>query len=150
MTGEEGLGLVVANLREETTMATSAMPAAAVTPTATAVFQRPPCAPAGPRRPATARSARPHAHIGRRCPADRSTAPLRFFPRCRRRDPPALLPSIDWDSGLRVSPFSSSFFSSLSAILAVLSHDFDESGACVRHRSTGPCSWASRGGFVSV
>jgi hypothetical protein len=56
-------------------MATTARPAAAVTPTATAVFQRPPPARGPPRRPAATRWTQPHAHIGRRCPADRSTAP---------------------------------------------------------------------------
>ena len=110
-------------------MATSAMPAAAVTPTATAVFQRPPFMPAEPRMPATVRSARPHAHIGRRCPPDRSTAPLRCFPR-RRRDPPPLVPSID----LGFRPPGILFFV-LSAILAVWYRDFDEVvRACVTDR----------------
>jgi hypothetical protein len=96
------------------------------------VFQRPPCAPAEPRRPATARSARPHAHIGRRCPPDRSTAPLWCFPR-RRRDPPPPLVPLDRssDSGLRDCAFAF-----LTAILAVPSRDFHE----VVHWPTGPCS----------
>jgi hypothetical protein len=65
-------------------MATSARPAAAVTPTATAVFQRPPPARGPPRRPAATGSTQPHAHIGRRCPPDRSTAPLLcYYPRRR-------------------------------------------------------------------
>ena len=72
------------DLREETTMATSARPAAAVTPTATAVLQRPPPARGPPRRPAATRSTQPHAHIGRRCPPDLSTAPLLcYYPRRR-------------------------------------------------------------------
>jgi hypothetical protein len=111
------------------------------------VFQRPPCAPAEPRRPATARSARPHAHIGRRCPPDRSTAPLWCFPR-RRRDPPPPLVPLDRssDSGLRDCAFAF-----LTAILAVPSRDFPEVvRACVTGRPRRvPCSWASRGELES-
>jgi len=59
------------NLREETTMAMSARPAAAVTPMATAVFQRSPPARGPPRRPVATRSTQPHAHIGCRCLPDR-------------------------------------------------------------------------------
>ena len=77
------------DLREETTTATTTSPAAAVTPTATAVFQRPPPARGPPRRPAATRSTQPHAHIGRRCPADRSTAPPPVL-----SPPPPVVPSI--------------------------------------------------------
>jgi hypothetical protein len=73
------------------------------------VFQRPPFMPAEPRRPATARSARPHAHIGRRCPPARSTATLRCFP---PPPPPPRSPTSSSDprsisdSGLRDCPFT--------------------------------------------
>jgi hypothetical protein len=56
-------------------MATTARPVAVVTPTATAVLQRPPPVRGPPRRPAATRWTQPHAHIGRRCSANRSTAP---------------------------------------------------------------------------
>jgi hypothetical protein len=110
------------NLREQTRMATSASPAAAVNPTATAVFHRP--SPWAPRRPVATSSTQPHAHIGRRCPLDRSTATLRCYL------PPPPLPSIE--RKIPASPFSFYFSFSLSA----WGGDFRGRGSCrraVRH-----------------
>jgi hypothetical protein len=112
-------------------MATSARPAAAVTPTATAVFQRPPPARGPPRRPAATRSTQPHAHIGRRCPPDRSTAPLLcYYPR-RRWCPRSK------DSGLPVA-----FSSLLSGGITEISRKVVR--GCVPCVTDGPRSWPSR------